>query len=459
MNEKKIDIDQYNEQYKESQFYDILERKHRGLPKKQLEKKLKLEEEIGLVDTLKDIKEQLIKETKEIYASVYTNQSIDNYFAIIEKQIEKRIHYKNSNHKLDYLLIHRFLWTTLNNLNDIDIQIITPEIRKLSKNLKNMEKTYKDFAKKIQYPSLAYEEVFLSSQSEYKELYKNNEKIVEEMRKLKMSEEYLAASLTKRKNLLKKTTDPQKRKEIQTEYRIINGTYVDVIHIISVLKERYNENQLVIQSFKNKYFEEFNTLFSKTATIYEKILIDILGAQAFELDMLLWEQAEKSKNVQQYFKEAGINGEFNTKTYLQYYLESNKHEKETTHYQKLYELYEYLQRIYIKHIVIVTNSTDDAIEFKKSIKSITKEHKVHSFIHEKEALKFALQNIVDILIVNEELNSMSSSSFLKYYQKYSLHNSKLIFLGYQQDKSYEAIQTLSTEITPNFLANTIKKLL
>lgn len=61
--------------------------------------------------------------------------AISNYFNVIKHNIDSGKNYQKVDGRLDYLLIRRFLWTTYNNLTDIDIQIISPKINTLKKDL------------------------------------------------------------------------------------------------------------------------------------------------------------------------------------------------------------------------------------------------------------------------------------------------------------------------------------
>ena len=452
-------MQQENEKYIDSRFYPILKRKHKNFSDDELKRKLEFEQELGLFDNMKEIQDELLQETKNITISLHTKQAAEKYFKNIEAQIEKRARYKNNKNKLNYKLMRRFLWTAFNNLYELDLSIITTEIMQLSNNLREMAKVYNDFSRKIKYPSLAYDEVFLAKQSEYTNLKKNTEKIINEIKQLKVSENYLADLLKKKKNNLEKSLKTPQYPQLLQEYKRLNGTYADTVYICSVLREKLLEDKTQIQTFEKRYASEFNTFFQTTAAVYEKAFTDILGAMAFELDRLLWEQAKKSPQVAALFEEAHINGEYNSKIYLKYYLDNTDIDKASDERQELQELYEYLESLYIESILIVTNNIDDAIEYKKSVKLLNKEQDVVSFTDEKLALKWAFQNNVKVLVLHVELQNMTLDCFLRYYQKYSLAESDIILLGTAQKLPCPISKTLPSGTVPHSLSKHVKELL
>ncbi len=336
---------------------------------------------------------------------------------------------------------------------------MTHEIRELSNHLKEMAKSYNDFTRKTKYPALAYDEVFLEKQSEYIKLKKNTERIAKEIKQLKVSENYLDATLKKKKEYLKKSLKSPQYPQLLQECKKINGTYTDTIHICSILREKHTENKRLIEAFEKRYSREFNEYFQKTAVVYEKAFVAILGAMAFELDKILWEQAKKSTQVKSLFEQAQIHEEYSSKTYLKYYLESNDIKKASDELEELLELYQYLNSLYMESILIAVDCIDDAIEYKKSVKLFNKEQDVVSFTDEKLALKWAFQNSVKILVISENLQNMTLNGFLKYYQKYSLAESKIILLGNSNNPHYKISKELTSGIMPHSLAKEVKELI
>jgi len=452
-------LQELNAKYIDSGFFSILEKKYRDLSDEELLKEFEFEQELNLFDNVQEIQDELLQETQNIVISLHTKEAIKKYFQEIEAHIEKRARYKNNKNKLDYRLIRRFLWTSFNNLYELDLTIITEEILHLSNSLREFAKIYNDFTRKTKYPSLAYDEVFLEKQLAYISMKKSNEKIVDEIKKLKFSEHYLEAILKKKKEKLEKEKKSKEYPKLLEEYRRVNGAYSDTIYICSVLREKYEENKKEMAIFERRYRAEFNQYFQKTATVYERVFLDILGAMAFEFDRILWEQAKKSPAIQTLFKEAQISGEYNAKTYLKYYLKTNKQDSSSEEMQELLDLYQYLNSLYMESILIVTDRADDAIEYKKSVKAVNKEQEVVSFTDEKLALKWAFQNNVKLLVVNEQLQNMTLSCFLQYYKKYSLSESQVLLLGNAKNLSCVITKQLPQGIMPHALAQEIEKLI
>ena len=456
-------LEDINAQYSDSQFFLILEKKYRNLSENNLEKRIEFEQEVGLFDNMQEIKDELLLETKDIAISMNTKAAVNKYSEEIEGQIEKRARYRNNQKKLDYKLVRRFLWTAFNNLHELDLSIIKPNVRILSNHLREMAKSYNDFTRKTKYPSLAYDEIFLAKQSEYTQLKKNTEKIVKEVQRLRVSERYLADKLKKCKKVLEQMKDSKKTpkyKELLQKSKNINGSYTDSIHFCSILREKNIENRKKITSFDKRYKDEFTLYFEKTAVVYEKAFTDILGAMAFELDKVLWENAKESSQIRDFFENSSVNGEFNTKTYLKYYLESAELDDSLEERQGLLELYEYLNTLHIESILIVANNVNDAIEYKQSIvKVVGKSKEVVSFTDEKLALKWAFQNSVKVLIIHDTLQNMRLEHFCDYYTKYSLEKSQVVLLGKDKKIKSKIIKTLNPDIMPHVLAKHVKELI
>ena len=404
--------------------------------------------------------EEIGEREESVTVTLNLSIAVSNYFNTIEKNIKKRAAYNKVKGRLDYLLIRRFLWTTFNNLSEIDLHIITPKIKTLSDDLKAMVNIYDDFINKTKHPPLAYEEVFLSCQSEYQKIKDGAEQTIERLNQLKGSEKHVGSVLKVKKEELDKHIKTQEFDILKNEFKSLNGAYVDIVHMMAELDERYKHDKELLVNFEKEYRDDFYKLFSVDEAKYKKSIINILSAQAFMLDSQLWQKAKTSKAIKAHFHEAGINGEFNTRTYLKYYLNSQDTSKLSGDNKKLLELYNYLSSIQKENILIVTTSVDDAIEYESSIKNIDKSYEAKAFIDEKSALKWALRRSVKVLILEDHLAKYSTEIFLKYYKKYVLVIPKIIILGENIKSDFYSIEKLlSKNISPNVLSQNVKELL
>jgi len=413
-----------------------------------------------IVDSIADMEEELPPREESVTVTLNISVAVTNYFNVIKENIEKRKAYKKVDGRLDYLLIRRFLWTTFNNLSEIDLHIISPKIKAQSDDVRAMAKVHDNFMIKIKHPPLAYSEVFLACQSEYTKIKEGAQKITQKLERLKNSEKTVGGVLKVKKEELSKNINTAEFDVLQGELKSMNGAYVDIVHMMAELDERYKSDMKLLNDFEKEYREDFYELFNKASVVYKKELVDILNAQAFMLDSKLWEKAKGSKALKAHFHKAGINGEFNTKTYLKYYLDAQDTGKLTGENKKLFELYEYLSSLSRDKILIVTSSAEDALDFEVDIKQIDKSFEVKSSTDEIKALKWAMKNSVSLLVIEDSLIKMSAELFLKYYKKHILVIPKIIVLGTAvKSEDYSITKLLSKGVSPRVLAKNVKELL
>ena len=383
--------------------------------------------------------------------------AITNYFNIIKENIDKRKAYKQVDGRLDYLLVRRFLWTTYNNLTDIDIKIITPKIRTLGEDLLKMSNVYDDFRRKTNYPSLAYEEVFLSCQAEYLKIREGAERIIEKLTRLKYDEKKLGGSKEVKKKELEESINTEQFTLLEDELKSLNGTYVDVVHMMGELDERYKSDMKLLHDFEQEYRDDFYKLFAVEAEKHEYDLVEILNAQAFIFDIQLWHKAKSSKSVKAHFKKSSISGELNTRTYLKYYLSTQDELKASEETKKLFKLYAYLNSIHKDYILIVTASSEDALDYEASVKSIEKTYDVKSFIDELSAIKWAMKNSVKVLVLEDELTKVRAGRFLEIYSKNVLSTPKVVLLGDRpQENKIPIGKLVARGASPRIVAQAIR---
>jgi hypothetical protein len=418
------------------------------------------EAEIETIDEVKEFQEELGPREESVTVSLNLPLAVANYFNIIKDNIDKREGYKKVEGRLNFLIIRRFLWTTFNNINEIDIHIISPKIRTLSEDLKSMSAVYDDFSRKVKYPSLAYAEVFLSCQAEYMKIKDGVEKTVEQLNRLKGSEKQVGGVLQIRKKELSEFIHTEEFEVLQHELKSLNGAYVDIVHLMAELDERYKHDLKILSEFEEEYREDFYEIFNTIAVKYKFSIVDILNAQAFMLDSKLWQEAKTSKSLKAHFHKAGILGEFNTKTYLKYYLDSHDSKKMTDETKKLHECYEYLLSIHKNFVMVVATSAEDAMDYELEMKKLDKTYEVKAFIDEKASLKWAMKNTIKVLIIEERLARMLATTYLKYYKKYILVIPKIIVIGAQAKvDEYSISKFLPSGISARILAQNVKELM
>lgn len=406
-----------------------------------------------------DIEEILEPRTTDISLTLSLPAAVENYFSLIKLHINNRASYKKRVGRLDYLVAKRFIWTTFNNLVDIDSHLLTPKVQALTGDLKIMGSVYDDYNVKVRNPSLAFKEVFLSCQTEYEKLRVATEEILEKLNFLKNNEKKLAGLRKAKKEEVEEKAKSEEFNLLNAELKALNGTYVDVIHSMAQFDERHKHDLQLLHNFEQEYRDDFYTIFAQIAKEYKVDLLEILDSQAYVVDHQLWQQAKISKAIKAHFKESSIIGELNTKTYLKYYLDSFDSAVAKGETKQLFELYEHLLITQKEYILVVVNSVSDAMDYTSSIKRIDKSYHVKSFVDPKNAIKWAMNNTVKILIVESVLQGTNATTFLNIYHKHIFSRPKIILIGDKPTVSsseYSISMLLAKNAPPKVVADSVK---
>ncbi len=449
-------LDQHNERIQEAEAKKE-EAKNLKRVEEELLKKALLDKEI---ENKKIEKSALEEERSSITITLNISTAVENYFNNIKGHIDRRSAYKKVDGKLDYVLIKRFLSTTFNNLVDIDLHIITPRIKALNADLKEMGGVYEDFTNKTRHPHLAFKEVFLTCQSEYMKVKNGAQYTIEKLKQLQVNESSMEGMLKVKKEELNKNINTVEFTALQNEFKSLNGAYVDVVHMMAELDERYKNDMRLLQKFEDEYREDFYEVFGVEALEYKKRVLEVLNSQAYIFDAHMWNEAKKSKAVKAHFIKSNITGNMNTKTYLKYYLDTLNSEKTSEAQKNLFKLYEQMEMDNPDYILIVMSSPQDAMEHESVLKQSCKSIKTKSFIDEKSALKWAVKNSIKILILEDRLQTTTADRFLYVYQKNIFHKPNVIIFGEKPKSSpYSIYKLFSKNASPKVLIDSVKELL
>jgi ribosomal protein S8 len=319
---------------------------------------------------------------------------------------------------------------------------------------------YDDFMRKTKYPHLAYQEVFLSSQAEYMKIKVGAQLIVDSLGRLKIDEALIGGTSEVKKNELKENIQTEQFFALEGELKSLNGAYVDVVHMMAELDERYKADMKLLNEFEDEHRKDFYKLFAVEADKHKYDLVDILKAQAYIFDMQLWNKAKRSKSVKTHFKKSSIVGELNAKTYLKHYLSTQDSNKSSTDTKKLFELYEYPVTVQKDYILVVSATSQDAMDHETAIKDLDKSYAVESFIDEIAAIKWAMKNSVKVLALEELLSKVGGEKFLRIYAKNVLSNPKIMFISEKSKFNEVAISKLvSPGASSKVLAQNVKSII
>ncbi|MDA7818525.1 hypothetical protein N9A28_10075 [Sulfurimonas sp.] len=272
------------------------------------------------------------------------SEALDKYFSSISSIIGKENKSVGEKKQIDYFLSKRFLMTAYNNLRCFDPSIhehksITEKLQEVDK----LQNAYYNLNDKDNVPEMAFEIIFLRSQEEYNQFVSDKEKYERQLSVFKNQDSSLIVEIKNIEDEIKKYKDNEsKRSLLENELKPLKGKYVDGVEEIASLNEKLENMEDIKSVYTEKYYQAFVDELATLSVEYKKVLATILNHKAGELDDLIWENASKSKLIREYFCDAGIDGEYSTKTYLNYYINTLDKNKLGSEHKELTKFLNYL---------------------------------------------------------------------------------------------------------------------
>ena len=368
-------------------------------------------------------------QSPEINVTLDIKSCLDLHFNEIIGRIEESNDLLQSSHTLDYIKIRRFLLTAYNNLIEIDYSFENNELAEAKQKLQNAYSLYLYFNSEIEIIQKAYERIFLSRQTEYKELYNKMQFNKSEISRLNSKIKALEITISeKNEKIAKMSRRSDEYKELMNEIKHLKGTMVDAIHKVAKITE---ENHLfinMIDNFYKKYYEKFKKDFQEFIDLYRPKLEKIQNVLAYKFDTLIWEKANRSKAIKRFFHQAGIIEEFSSITFLKYYIKTLDEKKLSQKNRELLELLKYLERQ--KRNIILCLDSD--LEFLNLLKEITcsmdRDTSIITATQPGEAIKNLKKNYLNIFMVNPDVKRINIEQLLDYARTKS-PEIKIIFIS------------------------------
>ncbi|MEA3523764.1 MAG: hypothetical protein U9R50_12430 [Campylobacterota bacterium] len=382
----------------------------------------------------------------KIRLSVSVKVCVDQYFKQIEDDINKRTGYRNAKHHLDFLKMRRFLYTMYNNLTELDMHFITPRIKIMRDDLLEMSQVYDDFKSKATYPDIAFEKVFLNRQDEYIMIRSDAEVSFGKLGGLRETEGRLSDVIGEKEEVLERTLRISTQFDrLDDEHKELKSDYVDTVHMMASLDEEYHHDLELMLAFEQTYKEEFFERFKEASSAYRDQIVGILDAQAFLFDEQLWMQAQRSRVIQSFFQESHIQGEYCSKTFLKYYLNSLDQDKVSQEQKELFKLYEYLESLHRTSIIVLVDDMDKVFHFKALFSKITIPLDSQVFMDSKKAFAWLQKHPVNLVIVTRSLDKINAESFIHQFKEKIGSRAKTVLLGAEKGKLPEIFDAMMDE--------------
>ena len=341
-----------------------------------------------------------------IRENISLNKCIDNFFYKYKRIVLKYKDYLNSKKSLPYKKIKRFVFTAYNNLIEIDMHINDAKLLNTKNALEELEEYFYMIHKDIKNPAvIMLEKIFLNKQSDYKKIndrFENNKKIIDSNLSKAKSLENNIKTLEKELLVIKnKKSDEYLLKE--QELKNNKKTYVDLIDEAQNLKD---ENKILIDDL-TAFREFYANLFKKFFIEKSEILLDFINKElnsiTYEFDVLLWDNAKKSKAIKHFFDTAEIEGSYSTKTFMKYYLKNLNKEKMNEKDSELLEVYKSLD-VFNKNILVFDRKRDRAKDIISFLENIDHDISAKSIHELKDLILYIKENgeNIDYLVLEIE---------------------------------------------------------
>jgi len=329
---------------------------------------------------------------------------------------------------LPYKKVKRFILTAFHNLVEIDANINNNTLHMTYKKLEEIEMYHNALLKEARIPleiniaavldkdadasvktkierllDIPFTKIYLDKQTNYnklKEQFEQNKQIsAQSLSNAKMLEpkiEKLEAEL------LKMSTRSAAYAKIEARLKEMRKQYVDLIDKAQSLKED-NENIINdLREFRDTYRLIFIKFFFQKAKVLAEILEREMNCIAYEFDKILWDNSKKSRSIQNFFKEAKIEGSYSTKTFIKYYLKNLNEGKMNKDDIELLEIFDELSAM-SENIVIYDKYRSRARELSLVLENLNHNCSVEIIDNFKEFILYTKQNFSTIKIVLVEI--------------------------------------------------------
>jgi regulator of replication initiation timing len=285
-------------------------------------------------DFTKDKIEEIPEDSNEFLNQEEIEEEIkvflDGFFAktkeIIDFENNNIREYQFQEPSVDYTRVRRFLISAINNLHSIDNKLVNGLLLKLYKDEESLYEAYVDYQSRNRITAIVFEKHFLGNLKQYKTLATDLENIKAKVANLESLSKTLDHKLTKLKIDLEEL-EGSEYKALEKEIKQTNKRLADAYF------DRESSHQKLIQlNEEMKFFKEtlsvlFKDAYETKREHYFKEWRKVINIKCYYLDKLLWFEASESTMVQKFFLNSDIEGNYDIKTFIKYYLKNIDSEK------------------------------------------------------------------------------------------------------------------------------------
>jgi CheY-like chemotaxis protein len=296
---------------------------------------------------------------------ISVDESIQKYFAKMIVDLEEYAYDFEEYEQLDYIKMRRFLTTAYHNLLELDPKFVNNDLIVFNDYLDEIYKLYRSFIQKIDMPNVSFEAIFLPAQPQYmwrkRKLETNRGEII--------TQKGVVKNIALQMEGLKKEHEADPKNAIlESKYKRYNGMYVDALHRMASLRDENVILMRELKAFEQTHFGPFVSEFTRFARERKEQILRLLDGYAYYFDKKMWDLAESSKSIREFFRKANVQDEFSSKTYLKYYLKGLDDLKMSELHRELKTLLAYLESLSQVSVAIIDEDKQMRYELLKIIR-------------------------------------------------------------------------------------------
>ena len=301
----------------------------------------------------------------------------------------------------------------------MDGTLANPALKKLRQEILGLYKEFENYVKKTGYSlEYSFEKIFLNRQSAYLKAQNLIEMTQSSLNNAQAQVRPLGKELEESEFALKNSSNKHSKDfhELEKDVKAMRKRYVDLVNFIAVQKELLVKTTERLKDFKQKHLQEFAEAFTPMKQEIKEHFITLLDTKAYDLDSFLWHRAKRSEVVKRFFRDAGIEGGYSSKTFLHYFLRGLDKSKLSPRSKELFNLLRYLEEVSKRNILIIRESSADLHRDKQIIEkvdsciSIATEQKMIPAFNELCANKY------DIVVMDWRNENVSALDFIRKFR-------------------------------------------
>jgi hypothetical protein len=360
------------------------------------------------------LKSSLAKRKKQ---SITTESVIEGYFNAMNHDLGDFAVYNRALHSIDFLRLRRFLFTSFNNLTEIDSSLLQTEINSMKEDLLKISAIYDSFKLRSKQMKKAFHELFLDQSEEFtkakEKLEKNGVTLGQYELNITMAEIELKAL---EHSIGENESEENNYELIERAIKRARAVMVDAIHNKRELEEENRRLIEFIDMMISENEESFKVKFTTQAEIFNAKIISLLNKVAYVFETTLWKKARKSRFIRKHFSRTQTNERLSSTAYLKYYLRSLDMEKLSEDKKELYDLVPYMESLQTRSVVYFYEKSISAQKIKQVLLEIDKEIDFRASTRAHQILKILDDDLPDFLFIDQRTDFKAIFHYLRKYE-------------------------------------------